>query len=77
MLEFYVAMPGVVFKENESFDLAMRRFKRTIERSNRMGEIRSRFYYEKPTSRRKRKKLAAVKRQYRLLRLQRMLLRAR
>ena len=70
-------MPGIVFKDNESFDLAMRRFKRTIERSNRMSEIRSRFYYEKPTSRRKRKKLAAVKRQYRLLRLQRMLLRSR
>ncbi len=70
-------MPSVVFKDNEPFELAMRRFKRSIERTNRMSEIRSRSFYEKPTTRRKRKKLAAVKRQHRVLRLQRMLLRAR
>ena len=68
-------MPFITIKENESFEVAMRRFKRTIDRSNRISDIRSLKHFEKPTTRRKRKKLAAVKRQRRIVRLQRMLFR--
>ena len=68
-------MPVVKVRENESFEIAMRRFKRSLEKTNRMTEIRSRGSYEKPTTRRKRKLLAAVKRQNRAVRLQRQLFR--
>jgi small subunit ribosomal protein S21 len=55
-------MPTVRVKENESFDIAMRRFKRSCEKAGVLTEIRRREYYEKPTSVRKRKAAAAVKR---------------
>ena len=55
-------MPTVRIKENEPFDVALRRFKRTIEKAGVITELRSREYYEKPTAERKRKKAAAVKR---------------
>ena len=40
----------------------MRRFKRACEKAGILTEIRRREYYEKPTTVRKRKKAAAVKR---------------
>lgn len=55
-------MPSVKVKENESFDMAMRRFKRTCEKAGTLTEVRRREFYEKPTSERKRKAAAAVKR---------------
>ncbi len=55
-------MPTVRVKENESFDIAMRRFKRACEKAGILTEIRRREYYEKPTTVRKRKAAAAVKR---------------
>lgn len=55
-------MPAVKMKENEPFDVALRRFKRSCEKAGVLSEVRSREFYEKPTSERKRKKAAAVKR---------------
>ncbi len=49
-------------KENEPFDVALRRFKRSCEKAGVLAEVRSREFYEKPTSERKRKAAAAVKR---------------
>jgi len=46
-------MPSVKIRDNEPFEIALRRFK---------AEVRSREFYEKPTSIRKREKAAAVKR---------------
>jgi small subunit ribosomal protein S21 len=40
----------------------MRRFKRACEKAGVLTEVRRREYYEKPTSVRKRKAAAAVKR---------------
>ncbi len=56
-------MPSVRVKENEPFEVALRRFKRTCEKAGVLTEVRSREFYEKPTSVRKRKAAAAVKRQ--------------
>ena len=56
-------MPYVKVKENEPFDVALRRFKRSCEKAGILAEVRRREYYEKPTSVRKRKAAAAVKRQ--------------
>jgi small subunit ribosomal protein S21 len=55
-------MPSVKVKENEPFDIALRRFKRSCEKAGVLSEIRRREFYEKPTQERKRKKAAAVKR---------------
>lgn len=55
-------MPAVRVRENESFDVAMRRFKRACEKAGVLSETRRREFYEKPTAVRKRKAAAAVKR---------------
>ena len=55
-------MPSVKLKENEPFDIALRRFKRSCEKAGVLAEVRRREFYEKPTSVRKRKAAAAVKR---------------
>jgi small subunit ribosomal protein S21 len=55
-------MPFVKLKENEPFDIALRRFKRSCEKAGVLSEIRRRENYEKPTTVRKRKAAAAVKR---------------
>ncbi len=55
-------MPSVKVRDNEPFDVALRRFKRSCEKAGVLSEIRRREFYEKPTSVRKRKAAAAVKR---------------
>lgn len=55
-------MPSVRVKENEPFDVALRRFKRSCEKAGVLTEVRRREFYEKPTQERKRKQAAAVKR---------------
>ena len=55
-------MPVIKVRENEPFDVALRRFKRSCEKAGILSEVRRREFYEKPTSVRKRKAAAAVKR---------------
>ena len=49
----------VVLKENENINQALKRFKKKIEESGLMDTLRSKEFYEKPTSKRKRAKSAA------------------
>jgi small subunit ribosomal protein S21 len=63
-------MTIIHLKENEPFEVAMRRFKRTIEKNGLLTDLRAREFYEKPTSERKRKKAAAIKRHFKVLRSQ-------
>jgi small subunit ribosomal protein S21 len=63
-------MSSVRLRENEPFEAAMRRFKRAIEKTGLLTELRAREFYEKPTSERKRKMSAAVKRHYKRIRSQ-------
>ena len=65
-------MPSVRVRENEPFEVALRRFKRTIEKTGLLTELRAREFYEKPTEERKRKLAAAVKRHYKRLRSQQL-----
>ena len=60
-------MPSVKIRENEPFEYALRRFKRSCEKAGILAETRRREYYEKPTQDRKRKAAAAVKRNMRRL----------
>ena len=61
-------MPALRLRENEPFEAALRRFKRTIEKTGLLTELRAREFYEKPTAERKRKKAAAVKRHFKRVR---------
>jgi len=63
-------MPGIRLKENEPFEVAIRRFKRAIEKTGLLTELRAREFYEKPTAERKRKLAAAVKRHHKRIRSQ-------
>nr|WP_274389659.1 30S ribosomal protein S21 [Paraburkholderia tagetis] len=47
---------------NEPLEVALRRFRRAIETTGLIKELRARTAYEKPTAERKRKKAAAVAR---------------
>jgi small subunit ribosomal protein S21 len=61
-------MPNIRVKENEPFEVAIRRFKRTVEKTGLLTELRAREFYEKPTAERKRKQAAAVKRHHKRIR---------
>ena len=55
-------MPTVEIQDTGSFDVALRRFKRACEKAGIPTKLRQIEFYEKPTSKRKRKRAAAVKR---------------
>ena len=55
-------MPTIDIQENASFDVALRRFKRACEKAGIPTKLRQVEFYEKPTTKRKRKRAAAVKR---------------
>lgn len=55
-------MPGIHIREGDSFEAALRRFKKQCEKAGILSEIRKREHYEKPSLRRKRKTVAARKR---------------
>ncbi len=55
-------MPSVKVREGESFDSAIRRFKKQCEKAGILTEVRKREHFEKPSVVRKRKSLAAQKR---------------
>ena len=58
-------------KENESFEGALKRFKKQCEKAGIMYELRRREHYEKPSVRRKKKAIAARKRLIKKLRVER------
>lgn len=55
-------MPNIRVKEGDNPEIALRRFKRSCEKAGILTECRKREAYEKPTTERKRKKIAAIKR---------------
>ena len=55
-------MPTVRVKENENFEVSLRRFKRLCEKASILADLRRHEYFEKPTWKRKRKKASAIKR---------------
>ena len=60
-------MPSVRVKDNEPFEVALRRFRRSCEKAGVFAEMRRREHYEKPTTVRKRKAAAARKRELKKL----------
>jgi small subunit ribosomal protein S21 len=63
-------MVGVKVRPEESFESALRRFKKQCEKAGIQSELRRREYFEKPSAKRKRKALAARKKAAKLARRQ-------
>ncbi len=61
-------MPGIRIRENESFENALKRFKKQCEKTGILSEVRKREHFEKPSIKRKKKALAAKKRVMKRLR---------
>ncbi|GAB6176555.1 hypothetical protein JCM16814_14460 [Desulfobaculum senezii] len=55
-------MPGVTLEDTENFDIALRRFKKQVEKAGILSEMKKRQHYEKPSVQRKKKMAAARKR---------------
>lgn len=57
-----ISVPGVFLNEDDyNFDIALRRFKKQVEKAGVLSEMKKRQHYEKPSVMRK-KKAAARKR---------------
>jgi len=50
--------------KDEDFDVALRRFKRAVQKSGILRDVRKHEHYEKPAVRRKKKQQAARRRRY-------------
>ena len=55
-------MPVIKIRDNEPFEVAMRRFKKMCEKTGILSELKRREYYDKPSIRKKKKAAAARKR---------------
>jgi small subunit ribosomal protein S21 len=58
-------MPGVKVREGETFEQALRRFKKQCEKAGILSELRKREHYEKPSIKAKKKRAAAAKKRVR------------
>ena len=54
-------MPGVKIRDGESYEQALRRFKKQCEKAGILFEVRKREHFEKPSETRK-KRIAQIKR---------------
>jgi len=55
-------MPIIKLKDNEPFEVALKRFKKQVEKAGILTELRRREYFDKPSVRKKKKAAAARKR---------------
>ncbi|MDH7500770.1 MAG: 30S ribosomal protein S21 [candidate division NC10 bacterium] len=62
-------MTSVEVREDESFESALRRFKKQCEKAGVLSELRKREHYEKPSVRKKRKAMAARKKMAKKMRM--------
>jgi small subunit ribosomal protein S21 len=67
-----IAGNTVVVKDGEDFNRALRRFKKKVEESGILDDLRAKEFYEKPTTMRKRKAGAAKARWNKKLREQQL-----
>ncbi|UCG90830.1 MAG: 30S ribosomal protein S21 [candidate division WOR-3 bacterium] len=56
-------MTKITVYEGESFDNAMRRFRKSVERAGILRDVKKHDVYEKPSERRKRRHIAARKKE--------------
>jgi small subunit ribosomal protein S21 len=58
-------MNGIIVRDNEHFEKALRRFTKTCERSGVLSDVKKFRHYEKPSAERKRKLNAAKRKRMR------------
>jgi len=58
-------MNGIIVRDNEPFEKALRRFTKTCERIGVLSDIKKYRHYEKPSAERKRKLNAAKRKRMR------------
>jgi small subunit ribosomal protein S21 len=61
-------MPGVFVRDDEPFETALRRFKKQLQKSGVLAEVKKRRAYDKPSIKKKKKSLLARKRLLKKLR---------
>jgi len=54
-------LAGIIVKEGESFEQALKRFKRLVKKTKILSEVKKREFYEKPGVKRRKKIQAARK----------------
>jgi len=64
-------VPSIRLKENEPLEVALRRFKKSIEKEGVLSEVKKREHYEKPSVKRKLKAIAARKKAAKTARISR------
>ncbi len=62
------SLPVIKVRDNEPFEIAMKRFKKQCEKAGILSELKRREYYDKPSIRKKKKAAAARKRALKKLR---------
>jgi small subunit ribosomal protein S21 len=58
-------MNGIIVRDNENFERALRRFSKICERVGILSDIKKYRHYEKPSEERKRKRNAAKRKRLR------------
>ena len=64
-------MPSIRLRDNEPFEVALRRFKKSIEKEGVLSEVKKREHYEKPSIKKKKKAIAARKKAAKTARISR------
>lgn len=59
-------MPGVIVRDEESFEKALKRFKKACEKAGVISEMKKHQHYEKPSEKRKRKVNSAKRKRMKL-----------
>jgi small subunit ribosomal protein S21 len=63
-------VPKVIAREGESFQVTLRKFKKSCEKAGLLSDIKKNNYYEKPSVERRRKEKEARRKALKLLRKQ-------
>jgi small subunit ribosomal protein S21 len=56
-------MPSVKIREGETFEKAFRRFTKSCEKAGLMADIKKHQHFEKPSEKKKRSLMAAIRKQ--------------
>lgn len=54
-------MPGIVIRDGDSFEVALKRFKKLVEKAGTLKEVRNREAFERKPVKRKKKAIEARK----------------
>jgi small subunit ribosomal protein S21 len=63
-------VPKIIAREGESFQVTLRKFKKSCEKAGLLSDIKKNNYYEKPSVERRRKAKEARRKALKLLRKQ-------